>query len=158
MNIRTLFASTIILALLGCAIAPQSAIAEINTKFFADEGYYFLKVPDTDTTVPAYGGSLRLYDVHIAKMFEISYDFCEKSNYGNDHTLPWYYYAGNGNINMGEFRISCRLARELVSAYGLGKPERTETDIRPRMFPTLNITGGKIDKWMRFTNSFKPVR
>jgi hypothetical protein len=158
MNTKILFASTIALTLIGSAIVPQNAQAEIKTKFFADEGYYFLRVPDTDTTLPAYGGRLRLYDVHIAKMFEISYSFCQSAQYTNDRVLPWYYYADNGKTNMGEFRISCELARDIVSAYGLGKPERTETDSRPKMFPTLNITGGKVDKWIRFTNNFKPVR
>ena len=34
-------------------------------------------VPERSTAVPAYGGSLRLYDVHIAKMIEITADqFC----------------------------------------------------------------------------------
>jgi hypothetical protein len=157
MNSKSLFASTIALTLLSGAILPQMATAEIKTKFFADEGYYFLKVPDTDTTLPAYGGRLRLYDVHIAKMFEISYEFCSR-HYDNNKVLPWYYYANDGKINMGEFRISCALARDIVSAYGLGKGELTETDTRPRTFPTLNITGGKVEKWMRFTSNFKPVR
>ncbi|HEY9885432.1 MAG TPA: hypothetical protein V6C98_17645, partial [Thermosynechococcaceae cyanobacterium] len=29
-------------------------------------------VPDRDTTLSAYGGSLRRYDVHIAKMIEVT--------------------------------------------------------------------------------------
>lgn len=53
MNTKTLFASTIALTLIGSTIVPQIAQAEIQTKFFADEGYYFLRVPDTDTTLPA---------------------------------------------------------------------------------------------------------
>ena len=158
MNTKTLFVSTIALTLIESAITPQNAQAEIPMKFFADEGTYFLKVPDKYTTLPAYGGRLRLYDVHIAKMVELTQYFCQKYNYSSDRSYPWYYYVDNGNIDMGRFKISCRLANELSSAYGLGKVERTETDTRPIMVPTLNITGGKVDKWIRFTNNFKPVR
>jgi hypothetical protein len=158
MKIRTLFASTIALTLMGSAIISQNARADIPMRYSADEGYYFLTVPDTNTTTPAYGGRLRLYDVHIAKMIEISYDECQRFKYPSDHIVPWYYYAGDGKINMGKFDVSCRLANEIAKSYGLGKPERTETGGRPRMIPTFSITGAKVDKWIRFTNNFKPVK
>jgi hypothetical protein len=158
MKIRTLFASTIALTLMGSTIVSQNARADIPMRYSADEGYYFLTVPDTNTTTPAYGGRLRLYDVHIAKMIEITYDDCQRIPYPIDKVIPWYYYAGDGKIDMGRFNVSCRLANEIAKSYGLGKPERTETGGRPRMIPTFGITGAKVDKWIRFTNNFKPVK
>jgi hypothetical protein len=36
-----------------------------------------LTVPDQDTTIPVGRGELRLYDVHIAKMFEVTHYLCQ---------------------------------------------------------------------------------
>jgi len=38
-----------------------------------------LTAPNRDTTQPAYSGKLRLYDVHLAKMFETSHFLCQQS-------------------------------------------------------------------------------
>ena len=154
MNIKTLFASTIALTLIGSAIVPQIAQANIEMTVSSDEGYYFLSTPVDDTTVPAYGGRLRLYDVHIAKMFEMTQYYCKPR--GGERVLKWIYSANK--TPMGEFHISCDLANDITVAYGLGKTEYTRTSGRPANVPTLNITGGKVDKWIRFTNNFKPVR
>ncbi|NEQ44726.1 MAG: hypothetical protein F6K00_14655 [Leptolyngbya sp. SIOISBB] len=37
-----------------------------------------LTVPDQDTTRSAYGGILRRYDVHVAKMLEVSHHYCQQ--------------------------------------------------------------------------------
>ena len=154
MKIRTLLASTIALTLLGSAIVPNSAQANIEMTVSSDEGYYFLTAPVEDTTVPAYGGRLRLYDVHIAKMFEMTHYYCQSRS--SERVLKWIYSANR--TAMGEFHISCDLANDISAAYGLGRTEYTPTSGRPANVPTLNITGGKVDKWIRFTNNFKPVR
>ena len=160
MKTKTILASTIALMMIGNAIVPQIARADIEMSISSDEGYYFLTSPVDDTTAPAYGGKLRLYDVHIAKLFEMSHFDCQRRNYQSDYTFRWRYFAGSDNnkTNMGEFHISCRLANDVATAYGLGKTEYTRTSGRPVNVPTLNITGGKVDKWIRFTNNFKPVR
>ena len=154
MKIKTLFATTIALTLLGGSIAKSDIPMQVGN----DEGEWYLTVPDTDTTTPAYGGKLRLYDVHIAKMVEVTHDSCIRGQYRRPHA--WTYTANSGKTSMGMYVISCQLASQLVSAYGLGKDESTlfEGNRTPRMIPTLNITGGKVDKWMRFTQNFKPVR
>jgi len=123
-----------------------------------DEGLFTLTVPDKNTTRSAYGGRLRVYDVHIAKMFEVTYNFCQSGDL--EGTTSWF-------IDMGSFNISCNLASDIVIAYGLGKPERTvlrrvtegygsRTEVRN--IPVLDITGGKVSKWMSFTQRFKPSR
>ncbi|WP_017294797.1 hypothetical protein [Geminocystis herdmanii] len=129
------------------------------------EGYYDLTVPDTQTTKSAFGGKLRLYDVHIAKMFEVTYTECEK--FGDGGNREWTYFAGNGNINMGTFFLSCKLVYDIVTAYGLGASKNTpiiygQEESGPpitRMVsvPTLNLTGGKEQKWINFTKNFKPI-
>jgi hypothetical protein len=154
MKAQFLFSTTIALMLISGAIAPQIAQANIDMSVSNDEGYYFLTAPVDDTTVPAYGGRLRLYDVHIAKMFEMTHYYCKSAS--SERVLKWRYSANR--TSMGEFHISCDLASDIAVAYGLGKTEYTPTSGRPANVPTLNITGGKVDKWIRFTNTFKPVR
>jgi serine/threonine-protein kinase len=123
-----------------------------------------LTAPNRDTTQPAYGGKLRLYDVHLAKMFETSHFLCQQFRRVSGY--EWVYSAGNGSIRMGNFRIPCSLASEIASTYGLGKPERTsiakdteggppESDVYS--IPILDITGSKVQRWMNFVQNFKPT-
>lgn len=128
------------------------------------EGTYTLTVSETNTTKSAYGGQLRLYDVHIAKMFEVTYSDCQEIPNAGGRT--WYYRAGNGKIDMGQFRINCQLASEIANTYGLGKPERTAIEYsqgeagrpisRTRSIPILDITGNKIQRWTNFVQRFRP--
>jgi hypothetical protein len=118
----------------------------------------------TNTTKSAYGGQLRLYDVHIAKMFEVTYSDCQEIPNAGSRT--WYYFAGNGKIDMGQFRINCQLASDIANTYGLGKPERTAIEYsqgeagrpisRTRSIPILDITGNKIQPWTNFVQRFRP--
>jgi hypothetical protein len=129
------------------------------------EGTYTLTVSETDTTKSAYGGQLRLYDVHIAKMFEVTYADCQEIPRAGFR--DWDYWAGNGRISMGTFRITCQLAGDIANTYGLGKPERTAISYsqeeagppisRTRSIPILDITGNKIDRWLNFVQSFRPI-
>ncbi|BAS58101.1 hypothetical protein NIES2135_25140 [Leptolyngbya boryana NIES-2135] len=150
-----------------CTITkPLQASTALPMTLSTSEGYYTMKVSDNDTTRSAYGGGLRVYDVHIAKMFEVTYRVCTTGRLSPG--ANWTYLAGNGSINMGNFYISCDLASDIAIAYGLGNPERTtilhfageEAEGEPRTegIPILNITGGKIDRWMNFTRNFKPAR
>ena len=136
---KTLFATTIALTFFSGSFFANSAKADIPMQVSSDEGFHFLVVPNSETTSSAYGGKLRLYDVHIAKMFEMSHYYCRRSD--GDKALLWRYSANNGKTSMGTFRITCRLANEIASAYGLGKTEYTPTSGRAANVPTLNITG-----------------
>jgi hypothetical protein len=58
-------------------------------------------------------------------------------------------------------------ASDVAAAYGLGNPEQTPIYVSAEeaggsnkviTVPILNITGGKIDRWMNFTRNFKPTR
>ena len=118
-------------------------------------------VPDRDTTIST-GGGLRRYDAHMAKMFELThYECLDQQAHRNWNGIRWQYYAGNRDIDMGEFDISCSLARDIATAYGLGSSEitpvtyyRADDTIN---VPKLNIVDGKVPTWLKFTQSFKPV-
>lgn len=117
-------------------------------------------VPDTDTTRSAYGGQLRRYDVHLAKMFEVTDYECRRQSERNWSQVAWQYYAAGGDVNMGTFFITCNHAREIAIAYGLGQTEATSI-LYYRVtiaedVPILNIVGDKIGRWLDFTRSFRP--
>ena len=177
-----LLMSTIAATLMLGAIVPQPAKAEISMPVTYMEGQWFLSVPDADTTVSAYGGRLRLYDVHIAKMIEVTHYQCTfprragtspEENGSRIKSYDWSYFAGYSAdyrrraeaTSMGNFIITCELAQSLVDSYGLGKPELTtisyevrsaEMGTTTRMIPILDIRGKEIGEWMNFTSNFKP--
>ncbi|WP_432813290.1 hypothetical protein [Pantanalinema sp. GBBB05] len=165
---KNIWQSLLLLAVsaVACQIAvaqPTPASTALPMTISTGEGMFSLTVPDTDTTRPAYGGRLRVYDVHIAKMFEVTHFMCASGRL-SPGTI-WSYSAGGGSVNMGNFTISCKLANDIAIAYGLGQPEQTPIyfsaeesggSSRTMNVPILNITGGKVDQWMRFTNNFRP--
>lgn len=148
--------------------ANKQAIARtaLPMKIEHAEGTYTLTVPDTNTTKSAYGGRLRIYDLHIAKMFEVTYFDCQ--NIPNAGGRTWYYLAGNGSIDMGEFTITCNLANEIATTYGLSQPENTaivysQEEAGPpitenQSIPTLDITGNKVSRWLSFVQTFRPEK
>jgi serine/threonine-protein kinase len=167
------------LAVTACAIAlllginptPKAAIAQNSTQVPIDRihlgaftphrdaymGAEFI-VPNWNTTNPAYGGQLRLYDVHLAKMFEITDYECQNARLQG---ISWNYFAGGGEVNMGNFEISCRLAAQQVREYGTGTPEQTaifrySQPQRTEYIPILDITGNKVSPWMNFVRGFRP--
>jgi hypothetical protein len=127
-----------------------------------------LTVPDADTTIAGphqvSHQQLRRYDRHVARLFELTYAQCQK----NDalQGMQWTYEVANGNLNLGQFRIRCQTATEVVSGYGLGLAEAIPVTIEGRdlvtidtsSVPTLNITGTKVENWMRFVKTIRPVR
>ena len=169
-----LLMSTIAAILMLGAIAPQSAEAEILMPITYGEGLWSLDVPDAETTVSAYGGRLRLYDVHIAKMIEYTQYLCTRprnspeENGSRIKSYDWSYSADRRKADMGDFTITCKMAQNLANTYGLGKPEATtiihsEVEAgskrmgpRTEMIPILDIRGDEIGEWMNFTSSFKP--
>ncbi len=125
-------------------------------------------VPDRNTARSASSRKLRLYDVHIAKMFEISRFLCDRDRTAEGYN--WSYEAENGNIDMGRFKISCNLARSIAKTYGLGKPEITvirrnfdQKDGRPSLavekysIPTLNVAKNRVVQWRDFAQKFPPI-
>jgi hypothetical protein len=145
-------------------ISRAIAQTQVPIRLQHGEGTYILTVSETNTTKSAYGGKLRLYDVHIAKMFAVTYADCQEIPNAGFRT--WDYYAGNGKISMGSFRITCQLAEDIARTYGLGKAERTAIEYsqeevgpprsRTRSIPILDISGNKVDRWMDFVQKFRP--
>ena len=118
-----------------------------------------LYVPDQDTNQPAYGGRLRVYDVHIAKMFESTYYECRTTESRRWVQIVWRYYRGNRG--QGAYTISCDRANQVVREYGLMNQTETSLVIYYRArnnveLPTLDITGDKITPWLELVRTFRP--
>ena len=118
-----------------------------------------LEVPNQDTNLPAFGGRLRIYDVHIAKMFEVTYHECRTTQDRQWREIVWRYYRGGRG--QGAYTISCDRANQVVREYGL--MDRTETTpvtyYRARTsveMPSLDITGDKVTSWLELVRNFRP--
>lgn len=155
----------LVVATAPLVVAPAAqASTALPMRLLFDEGMMQMVVPDTDTTQSAYGGTLRVYDVHIAKMFEVTNAWCQAGTVGGG--ISWTYWAGDGSIEMGQFSVSCQLAADVAIAYGLGNDEQTVIHrsggegyagrSETWNIPILNITGGKVDRWMSFVEQFQP--
>lgn len=119
-------------------------------------------VPDRNPReTSAYGGQLSRYDVHIAKMFEITDYECLKSVETGQvlNTIIWRYYAGGGDIKMGAYGIHCQEARMVAGRFGLGQAEPTEITyyrLTPTVdIPILDITGSKVSQWQSFVRTLR---
>jgi hypothetical protein len=171
----SLFRLIIMVTIFSLTGLTQRAVAQSTSLpmeiSLEDRGVFFLTVPDEDVSASAYGGKLRRRDVHVAKMFEVTQHFCQTEP-SRASTYIWIYRKNGGNARLpgtdrGTFEISCNLANDIALAYGAGEPESTTVGFcrgggacSPQTYsiPILNITGGKVDTWLRFMSNFKPVR
>ncbi|MEG3848555.1 hypothetical protein QT971_09175 [Microcoleus sp. herbarium19] len=178
---KWLFGAIFAGAVTACTIAlltPNSALARTELSnaeirwfnYASKDGWQAIKftVADRDTAKSAGSRKLRLYDFHLAKMFEISHFLCARDRTSAGYN--WSYEAENGNIEMGRFKISCNLARSTASAYGLGKPETTvirrhfnlrngrpSIAVEKYAIPTLNIAKNRAVQWKKFVRTFPPL-
>ncbi len=149
------------------ALAPaHAAPLPLDASYFADGDDLGvvkdirMNIPVDDTTQLVYGGVVRYYDVAIAQAVTITHRLCPSRD---EQGADLYLTAGKqGQINMGKFYISCSLAHDLVSAYGLN-----EDVVRPirgyagaiEYMPSLNLdTDAKARRFVNFSSNFKPVR
>ncbi len=158
---------TIIALSLGIALPLKPAIGQSSTAvpirmiaLVSHQGnnrIALFHVPDSDPySTSAYGGKLTRYDVHIAKMFEITHYECNQE-YFNFRGISWDYVIDNGRREVGTLTISCQQAYQIANAYGLGQTESTEIlyykALNTVSIPILDITGAKVDRWKSFVGS-----
>ena len=104
------------------------------------------------------GRPLRIYDQHIAQMFAVTGGLCRQ--YPQVQGWRWDYRAGGGQIPMGEFRIPCSMAGEMLNVFGKGQdqtvPIRVGNQSQNLRVTTLNLTGERIPQWLDVTENFRP--
>lgn len=119
-------------------------------------------VPDKELSKSAFGSELRLYDIRMAKMFEVSHTYCGELG-SQWKSVEWHLFASNGETNVGKFVMGCQLVRDVVGAYGLGQREQTEISYQlgdptsTNYIPVLNIVGNKVSRFVNFSRQFRPV-
>ena len=148
---------------------PGFPISEISFEDRTDlgDGDVYLKatltVPDRNTT-RSVAGRLRRYDLHIAKMFEVTDYQCRiwqnsPIPYEGEKGIAWVYLAANGKDWIGIFTIDCEKARHVMNSFAQSKPERTKIFYyEARHFkdvPTLALTTSKeeVARWLKFVQS-----
>jgi hypothetical protein len=69
------------------------------------------RVPDQTTTkLVRYG--LRLYELHLAKMIEVTNNFCQDRD--SNYVIYWNYEAADGKVFMGQYNLTCQFAQETL--------------------------------------------
>jgi serine/threonine-protein kinase len=151
-------------------IVSRSTEVPMKLELAVEHEMYIMTVPNQDLSQSAYAGELSFYDVHIAKMFEITYNDCQEIQSRVPEGIKgrdWIYQQGNDDDSMTTevFYITCNLASEIVETYGLGKAEETLVEafvdhhptrsIRTDLIPILDITGSKISQWQDFVDAFE---
>lgn len=181
MRKKWLFGAVFAGAVTALTIAPQTpnsalartafSIAEIRWLNYPTQDNWqaieFL-VPDRNNIRKTDRLKLSLYDIHMAKMFEISHFLCQRDRTAVGYN--WSYQVENGNIEIGRYKISCNLARETAAAYGLGKPQMTvirrnferengrqSVAFEKYSIPTLNVTKNRFLQWRDFVAKFPPI-
>lgn len=154
-------------------IIAQSANSEIRINsikleetLVAEVMNGYLEVPNKSTTVSAYGGSMRLYDVHIARMIALSHHFyCKEPYVGNMEKLfAWQYRADNGKIDMGTFNLRCNQVERAVKTYGLGQAVPMVVQMTDGKRKTVNISlldiqgDTETQSFLSFVQTIKPQR
>lgn len=153
------------------AIARQSV--PINSIVISDvdssgTAFASLSVPDRDNSGNFFGQELSLYDLHIAKMYEVTDALCQRRL-----TFPFnqaiqvfqWSYSANG-IPIGQLQISCRDAENVMLTYGRGFSSESTPIRRPLSpdappsfelmpIPTLNLAGYQASRWKDFTQQLR---
>lgn len=164
-GIRTVFTAIVTTTVMAfapvhAAPLPLDILHEVNGDDLGSYGLVIINIPAEDTTQHVYGGVLRYYDVAIAQAMAIGYKLCPSRN---SEGIDFYLTAGKKRqINMGKFYISCNLAHDLVTAYGLSedvvRPSRGAPGIETYYMPSLNLnTDAKARQFVNFSINFKPV-
>ncbi len=117
-----------------------------------------LSTTDKTTTKPVKYG-LRTYDLHIAKMIEVSGNYCQDRP--QDYVMHWNYLAADGKVFMGEYTIPCQLAKDTLKKFGTKGTETLAIDYagneQATSIPSLNLTRTNAADFAKFVQTLKPA-
>jgi len=125
-------------------------------------GYF--EVPDRNTTVSAFDGRMRRYDVHMARLIALSHQFFCAQPYsgGIEKVMEWEYRANNGRTNMGNFALPCSQVEQTVKTYGLGKAVPMKIQLASGSTRVVNVRPLDIQgdsetyRFLKFVQTIKP--
>jgi serine/threonine-protein kinase len=156
---------------ISSAIARESiAINSIVISGVDSSGTVFasFSVPDRSNDRAFFNSELSLYDLHIAKMYEVTDALCDRRLTfpfsQNIQTFQWSYSANSFPI--GQLQISCREAEDVINTYGRAFLSESTPIRRPLspdappsseilQIPTLNLAGYQVPLWKSFTRRLR---
>lgn len=151
-------------SILGGLAEPAHAV-RTPMRISTGEGLYSLIVPELDVMQRLPESQLSLFDIHLAKMFEVTHHMCITDNLSPG--TSWTYLAGSGSrVVKADLIITCEQAQGLASVYGLATPELTPITIsleeagsssKTLDIPTFDLSDYKEDAWLQFTQTYKPL-
>lgn len=125
-------------------------------------------VPDRNNDRAFFNSELSLYDVHIAKMYEVTNALCDRRlTFPFNQPLQVFQWSYSANsIPIGQLQISCREAEDVMNTYGRAFLSESTVIRRPLspdtpptseilQIPTLNLTGYQVPLWQRFTRRLR---
>lgn len=115
-------------------------------------------VPEKDTTTLAQDG-LRLYEIHLAKMIEVTNEFCKEQK--DSYVIHWNYELEDRKVFMGKYSFSCQFVKDTVKEFGTSGVESIEVHQAGK--PTvvkiapLNLRGKNVQQFSTLVQFIKPV-
>lgn len=155
--------SAVSLVLLSTVMAQALPVANTRISIAGAGGdftgrYATLSTTDKTTTKKGQYG-LSTYDLHIAKMIEVSGNYCQDRP--QDYVMRWNYSAADGAIFMGEYTIPCTLAKSTLKKFGTKGTETLAIDYagneEATKIPVLNLTQSNAAEFAKFAKSLKPA-
>jgi hypothetical protein len=141
------------------AAQPDATLSKVS---FLDQngderGAAFV-VPEQDPSLFTADRLMRSYDVHVAKMVEITDYECRQPKRLWSR-VQWRYLVGR--VYVGNIKISCDAARDAAIAYGFSRPEQRPVHYynSPAVVtvPVLNLNRANADRWMDFAQTLLPT-
>lgn len=127
-----------------------------------------LSVPDRDNSRNSFDQELSLYDLHIAKMYEVTDALCQRRlTFPFNQPIQVFQWSYSANsIPIGQLQISCRDAEAAMNSYGRGFLSESTPIRRPLspdappsfeliQIPTLNLAGYQASRWKTFTQQLR---
>jgi hypothetical protein len=115
------------------------------------------RASEATTTTPVTDG-LRLYEVHLAKMLEVSVNFCKDRE--PNYKFTWNYEADQGKVYMGEYSWTCQFALDTLKKFGSSGTEEITIHYvdnpKKETISALNITGKNAKEFIDLVKTLKP--
>jgi hypothetical protein len=163
------------LASLSAGIAPAIAreAVEINSIVISGvdasgTAFASLSVPSRDNDRAAFNSELSLYDLHIAKMYEVTDALCQRRlTFPFNQSIQVFQWSYSANsFPIGQLQISCRDAQEVMNTFGqafLSESTPIRRPLSPEappsseilQIPTLNLAGYQVPLWKNFTRRLR---
>ncbi|MBW4487238.1 MAG: hypothetical protein KME12_05560 [Trichocoleus desertorum ATA4-8-CV12] len=125
-------------------------------------------VPNRDHDRASFNSELSLYELHIAKMYEVTDALCQRRltfPFNQPIQIFQWSYSAN-NLPIGQLQVSCREAQDIFNTYGRAFLAESTTIRRPwsagstpssetLQAPTLNLAGYRAPLWKNFTRQLR---